>query len=74
MFRVHYFLSSPEGYLTVELYVGPYLLNRWVFTERRAFHGIAAALHEADRQINPEGYPETAWSPELTQAVIDALT
>lgn len=74
MFRVHFYFTSPEGFLIVELYAGPVILNRWVLNRREMFHEMVSTLNDADRQIYPEGYPETSWSPEMTQAVIKALS
>jgi hypothetical protein len=73
MFHIHYYISSPDGILTVQIYIGPYLFYEFSFTRREAFHELVKALNQVDEEVNPESHSELKWKPAIIHAVIDAL-
>lgn len=72
MFYAHYFMSSPDGILIVQVYVGGYLFQEYTFTRKEFFHSLVTALTQADRDLNQQCYSEENWSPELIKTIIDA--
>jgi len=72
MFYAHYFMSSPDGILIVQVYAGGYLFQEYTFTRKELYHSLISTLTQIDRDINPQCYSEENWSPELTKFIIDA--
>jgi hypothetical protein len=73
MFYAHYYLTSPESVLVIQVYSGAYLLYEFVFSQKETFNQLVQVLNQVNNDINPQEHPEDSWSPEMISAVFKAL-
>ncbi len=71
MIYCHYFQSSPDSTLLVEVYIDGKRLLQIATSQRKTYHEIVKAMTAVDREVNFDKYPEDQWSAGLLKAMID---